>query len=64
MANIIKSYKCPFLESTKFCTHKGNGFPTKFHRKVCGHKNCVNCELFLEWQKELHINQKGSLRCS
>lgn len=53
--------KCLYLESNKFCTHRQNGFKTKFHRKVCGYKNHIDCEMFLEWVEELcELNKKIS----
>jgi len=56
-------HNCPFLEANMYYTHKENGFPTKFHRKICTHKNCLKCELFLEWYKLYKLNKESSPEC-
>jgi len=52
-------HKCPYLSINKFCTHKCN--PPNSHRIVCGYKNCLDCELFLQWLEELQLNENNSL---
>ena len=54
MVNIIKKIKCPFLEANRFCTHKYNGLETNFKRSSCGYKNCINCDMFLEWAMNIY----------
>ena len=58
MGNILKKIKCPFLATNKFCTHNGN--PPNSHRVVCGYKNCVDCELFLQWYEMYKLNKESS----
>ena len=55
----MKKIKCPFLATHRFCTYKGN--PPNSHRMVCGYKNYVNCELFLEWYELYKLNKESSL---
>ena len=58
MGNIMKKIKCPFLATNKFCTHNGN--PPNSHRVVCGYKNCLDCELFLQWYEMYKLNKESS----
>ena len=58
MGNILMNPKCPFLIVNKFCTHKDN--PPNSHRVVCGYKDYLTCELFLNWSEQLHSDIKSS----
>ena len=53
--------KCPFKNGIH-CFHKYDKLSRTPHRRVCGHKKCENCPLYLGWveiQAKFNINEES-----
>jgi len=42
--------KCPYKNGI-YCFHRYNDISKSSHRRICGHKKCENCVLYLEWKE-------------